>query len=145
MAVIIDFTQDPNDFTSEGGVAACWFKCESVSLLGIYGMNVSVNTQCRFLGTPSEQGIMRLDNKVPVPTTATFVGFVKPLTFSKLASARKTIFKNEVDRGTLYTKNAVYENMMIESMQELCSHERFDCIEVRINLKDYLEENAAQS
>ena len=135
-----------SDFTSDGGrgtVQPVYIAVKGSPLLQIFPTNYTEKNHCTLLGSPSETGTTQYDNKVIQPSTVQFTGIVK--------STEKGVFK--VFRNTMkkygladiicqfQSKAGQIDNMILESVEEVGESNRYDGIEIRVMLTEFLEHN----
>ena len=132
------------DFLEDG--AQCddpvYLKVAGADLMEIFPLNYNVKTLCALCGSPSENGMTQYDNKVIKPVQISFSGVIKYTQYEKLDNLRDSL--HSIDEGmlcTFYSKGQTMEHMLIESFEEVGDNTRFDGIEVRVSLVEYLEHN----
>lgn len=138
------------DFDSDGGkgsVQAVYMSVKGMDLLQIFPTNYTQKNHCTMLGSPSEAGLQQFDNKVRQPSTVQFTGIVKyaqKAVFGKIRALMKSNTLSEI-LCKFQTKAGQIENMIIESIEEVGESNRYDGMEIRVSLLEYLEHNKAQS
>ena len=112
------------------------------SLDPIFPTHYSVKHRCKLLGSPSEKGVIEYDNKVVQPTIINFTGIIKNEFFDKLETLQKNLLETrrlEDMMCTVYTKAGTYEKMILQEVEEVGESNRYDAVEARIVLEEYLE------
>ena len=134
------------DFATDGGGGAVQPVSISVKgspLLQIFPTSYTQKDHCSLLGSPSESGTTQYDNKVTQPSTVQFTGIVK--------STQKGVFKvirNVMKKYGLsdiicqfQSKAGQIDNMIIDSLEEVGESNRYDGIEIRVSMTEFLEHN----
>ena len=134
------------DFNSDGGkgnVNPVYISIKGAPLLQIFPTNYTEKNHCTMLGSPSEKGLKMYDNKVRQPSTVQFTGILKVAQKSAMTKLRVQIKKNQLSDilCTFQSKSGTIENMIIESIEEVGDSNRYDAMEVRVSLSEYLEHN----
>lgn len=137
-----------SDFNSDGGrgnVNPVYISIKGIPLLQIFPTNYTEKNHCTMLGSPSEKGLQMFDNKVRQPSTVQFTGILKVAQKSAMTKLRVQIKKNQLSDllCTFQSKSGTIENMIIESIEEVGEANRYDAMEVRVSLTEYLEHNKA--
>lgn len=137
-----------SDFNSDGGrgnVNPVYISIKGIPLLQIFPTNYTEKNHCTMLGSPSEKGLQMFDNKVRQPSTVQFTGILKVAQKSAMTKLRVQIKKNQLSDllCTFQSKSGTIENMIIESVEEVGEANRYDAMEVRVSLTEYLEHNKA--
>lgn len=120
-----------------------YMSIKGVPLLQIFPTDYTEKNHCTMLGSPSEKGLQMFDNKVRQPSTVQFTGILKVAQKSVLTKLRVQIKMNQLSdlRCTFQSKSGTIENMIIESVEEVGTSNRYDAMEVRVSLTEYLEHN----
>ena len=135
------------DFETDGGqgsVQPVYLKVSGSPLLQIFPTQYNERNYCSMLGSPSEGGQMQYDNKVRQPSTVQFTGIVKYSqkdVFTVLRTMIKKIKLADII-CEFQSKSGTISNMIIESIEEVGEANRYDAMEVRVKLLEYLEHNA---
>lgn len=129
-----------------GAVNPVYLQIEGHDLLQIFPLQYTEKHSCKVIGSPSEQGLEQLDNKVVQPSTVNFTGIVK--------YPERAVFKGIYDH--IRTKRKVADlmcqfmskagrvsNMIVLSLEEVGDNKRYDGIEIRVSMQEYLEHNEA--
>lgn len=133
---------DEDDASGQGYVS---LSTPSGDMKYIFVLEYNVAMKCALIGSPSELGIQQVDNKVLQPTTIDMRGIVKLSKAKGLVAAlknqtrTKTLSKIE-NKFTGKSGNS-WDKMVIVDFAEMGRSERFDAIEVKIVLQEYLEHN----
>lgn len=128
-----------------GAVQAVYIAVKGAPLLQIFPTNYTQKNHCTMIGSPSESGQMQFDNKVNQPTTVQFTGIVKYQQRSVFNTIR-TLMKSYKLQNLLckfQSKAGHIENMIIESIEEIGESNRYDGMEIRVSMQEYLEHNAS--
>lgn len=133
-------------FSSDGGtgsVKPVYLSVKGADLLQIFPTQYNQTNSCVMLGSPSESGIKQFDNKVIQPATVQLTGIVKYPERSVFTSLRNRLKELELSSilCTFQSKAGSIQNMIIESVEEIGESNRYDGIEVRVTLREYLEHN----
>ena len=136
------------DFTGDGGgggsVPAVYLQMNGADTLEIFPTSYNIKDSCKMLGSPSEGGLTQYDNKVTQPREVTFTGILKKDNFSTISAIREIV--DDTDLGTIlctfYGKGGSVEKMVIESFEEIGTSNRYDAVEVKFVLREYLEHNS---
>lgn len=134
------------DFLTDGGngVDPVYLKVPNKALYEIFPLNYSVKDMCALCGSPSEKGVIQYDNKVRKPAVITFTGIVKYSAYDVFADLIETLraTKPATMFCTFYAKSAGKINpddyMILESVEEIGDNQRYDGVEVRITLMEFL-------
>ena len=139
-----------SDFSADGGrgsVQPVYLSIKGSPLLQIFPLNYTQKNHCSLLGSPSEDGTTMYDNKVIQPTTVQFTGIVK--------TSEKGVFRKIRDRIKSHrlseiicqfqSKAGQIGNMIIDSIEEIGESNRYDGIEIRVSLTEFLEHNKSPS
>lgn len=134
------------DFETDGGrgaVQPVYISVKGSPLLQIFPTSYTQKDHCSLLGSPSESGTTQYDNKVRQPSTVQFTGIVK--------STQKGVFKvirNVMKKYGLsdiicqfQSKAGQIDNMIIDSIEEVGESNRYDGIEIRVSMTEFLEHN----
>jgi hypothetical protein len=135
-----------SDFANDGGqgtVQPVYIAVKGSPLLQIFPTNYTQKDYCTLLGSPSESGTTQYDNKVRQPSTVQFTGIVK--------STEKNVFnvfRNSMKKYGLsdilckfQSKAGQIDNMILESVEEVGESNRYDGIEIRVTLTEFLTHN----
>lgn len=111
----------------------------------IFVLEYNVSMKCALIGSPSELGVQQVDNKVLQPTTIDMRGIVKLSKAKGIVAAMKNQTRAKtlskiVNKFTGKSGNS-WDKMIIVDFAEMGRSERFDAIEVRIVMQEYLEHN----
>ena len=138
------------DFGSDGGkgsVQAVYISVKGQPLLQIFPLNYTQKNHCTLIGSPSEQGLTQFDNKVIQPTTVQFTGIVKYSQRSVFNTIR--VLMKKINLSDLIcefqSKAGDISNMIIDSLEEIGESSRYDGIEIRVSMTEYLEHSTAKS
>jgi len=139
-----------SDFNSDGGrgsVNPVYISIKGVPLLQIFPTNYTEKNHCTMLGSPSEKGLQMFDNKVRQPSTVQFTGIVKVAQKSVFGKIRAKMKSNQLSDiiCQFQSKSGSIDNMIIESLEEVGESNRYDGMEIRVSMIEYLEHNIAQS
>lgn len=128
---------------AEGTVQPVYLDTSAGDLWEIFPTSYNVKDSCKLLGSPSEGGLMQYDNKVTQPREITFSGIVKSPAFHLIPAMRKIVNSNDLHEClcTFYGKAGDVSNMVIESFEEIGDRNRYDAVEVKFVLREYLEHN----
>lgn len=138
------------DFGSDGGkgaVQAVYISVKGAPLLQIFPLNYTQKNHCKLIGSPSEQGLTQFDNKVIEPTTVQFTGIVKYAqrsVFNTIRVLMKKINLNDL-LCEFQSKAGDISNMIIDSIEEIGESSRYDGIEIRVSMTEYLEHSTAKT
>lgn len=136
------------DFESDGGrgiVQPVLLKLKGSPLVAIFPTSYTEKNSSALLGSPSEGGQQQYDNKVRQPSSVQFTGIVKS-TKKQVFSAIRAVVKKTKLADILcefQTKSGTIKNMIIESLEEVGDPNRYDAMEIRVSLQEYLEHNAS--
>ena len=138
------------DFNADGGqgsVQAVYLKIDGESCLEIFPLNYNQKNHCTMIGSPSEGGQTQFDNRVIQPTTIQFTGIVKHEHFDIFSSLRAKMksYQLETLKCEFQTKAGNIENMIIESLEEVGESNRYDGVEIKVSLLEYLEHNSSKN
>lgn len=130
-----------------GGGGAVQPVCLSVKgapLLMIFPTQYTQKSSCQLIGSPSEKGLKQFDNKVRQPATVTFTGIVKYTQRSVFKYLQGVMKKQKLADiiCEFQTKAGNIKNMIIETLEEVGESNRYDGMEIRVQLQEYLEHNA---
>ena len=133
-------------FSKDGGtgkVQPVYLSLQGGDLLQIFPTQYNQTNSCQMLGSPSEAGLKQFDNKVIQPATVQFTGIVKYSERSVITSLRTKVKQLELKEilCAFQSKAGSIKNMIIESVEEIGESNRYDGIEVRISLREFLEHN----
>ncbi len=139
-----------SDFNSDGGrgsVNPVYISIKGVPLLQIFPTNYTEKNHCTMLGSPSEKGLQMFDNKVRQPSTVQFTGIVKVEQKSVFGKIRAKMKSNQLSEiiCQFQSKSGSIDNMIIESLEEVGESNRYDGMEIRVSMIEYLEHNKTQS
>lgn len=136
-------------FDSDGGggkaVDPVYLKCEGSDLLQIYPLSYHSSYTNSLIGSPSELGVEQLDNKVVNPAKVDFTGIVKYPQRRVFMKLRKNMLKIKLQnlKCVFYSKAGYISNMLIEKLEEIGDNKRYDGIEIRVSLHEYLEHSVS--
>ncbi len=138
-----DFLSDGGG--SGGGVNSVYLQVKGSSLLHVFPTSYSYKNNCALLGSPGETGMQQYDHKVIQPSTVSFTGVVKYAHWEVLEAIRTSLRSHSLDNClcTFYTKSGSAERMMIEEFEEIGRSERYDGVEIRVSLREFLEHNVS--
>lgn len=127
-----------------GSVQAVYIAVKGTPLLQIFPTNYTQKNHCTMIGSPSEGGQMQFDNKVNQPATVSFTGIVKSTQRSVFNTIRVMMksYKLQNLKCTFQSKAGKIQNMIIESIEEVGESNRYDGMEIRVQMQEYLEHNA---
>ena len=134
------------EFDTDGGrgsVQPVYLYINGGALTQIFPTSYTEKNYCTMLGSPSEAGLQQFDNKVRQPSTVQFTGIVKSTeksVFTKLRVVMKQI-KLENIKCIFQTKSGRIQNMILESIEEVGDSNRYDAMEIRVSLLEFLEHN----
>ena len=96
------------------------------------------------IGSPSEGGQKQFDNKVNNPSTVQFTGIVKYSEKAVFGMIRQLMKSYKLDNilCEFQSKAGRIQNMIIESIEEVGESNRYDGMEIRVTMQEYLEHNA---
>ena len=127
-------------------VQPVYLKAFGTNILTIYYTSYSQNNLCTMIGSPSEAGLMQFDNRVIQPSRVQFTGIVKHSDMSIFTALREQM--RNIDLNELLcefqTKAGNIENVVIESLEEIGESSRYDGVEIKVSLQEYLEHNPEQ-
>lgn len=139
-----DFSAD--GASEQGYVNPVYIQIGTKDAKEIFPTSYNVKDSCKLLGSPSEGGLMQYDNKVTQPREITFTGIVKKEHMTDLIeAARDLVGDNDLNNilCKFYGKSGEVDKMVIESCEEIGSSNRYDAIEVKFVLREYLEHNSS--
>lgn len=127
--------------SDQGSVQPVYLLLKGQPLLQIFTTQYTQKNHCALLGSPSEKGLKMFDNKVIQPTTIQFTGIVKHSMKSVFNAIRTFMKSNELSQilCQFQTKAGRVEKMIIESIEEIGESSRYDGMEIRVSLQEYLE------
>ena len=136
-------------FTADGcdngaSVESVYLKIKGKEYIEIFPTSYDANCPCDLLGSPSEKGTIQYDNKVVKPTVIQFTGIVKIEYNTLIERIQEHLRKDRKVADlmcTVYTKGAIYDKMIIKSIKERGDQNRYDAIEISVELEEYLEHN----
>lgn len=127
--------------SSGGRVNPVYLKIGGTNYLQIFPTSYHEKHSCALIGSPSEKGQQMMDNKVVQPATVTFTGIVKyPNKDIFVSIINHLIKKRKLENllCTFYSKAGARGNMIVESIEEIGESNRYDGIEIKVTLKQYL-------
>lgn len=131
-------TENPESVNS---IAPAYIKMPDGTLTHFFMTQYSAKHRVALLGSPSEKGIMELDNKVIQPKIITARGLMKYQSFEDLnklyETLRKKIIKEIVIKFYCKSKK-VCSNMLLQELEELGTNDKIDAIEVVITMQEFL-------
>ena len=134
------FNADSTSASSKNGINPVYIKVHGRDLLQIFPLQYQRKDFCALLGSPSEMGVQKYDHKVIKPTSVQFTGVIKYEYYNLFEIIRDSIKQSdlEVILCEFYGKAGSVSKMLIESMDEVGNSTRFDGVEVRITMQEYL-------
>ena len=128
---------------ASSGINPVFLEVDGAPLLEIFPLNYNYKNQCALLGSPSERGMTQYDHKVIQPSTVVFTGIIKWGYFDKLDIMRGNIKSHKLENilCTFYSKSAKAEKMIINYIEEIGESTRYDGVEVKVSLTEFLEHN----
>lgn len=128
-----------------GNVTPVVLSVKGGELIDIYPTSYNASNRCKMIGSPSEAGQMQFDNRVILPSRITFTGVVKFLNKEVIDEIRSSMAGATLDelKCEFQGKDGHMENMIIETLEEIGESNRYDGIEVRVTLQEYLEHNVS--
>lgn len=136
------------DFSTDSepkGMNAVSICLQDKEILTIFTTNYNQKNYCTMIGSPSEKGLTQFDNKVTQPSTVQFTGIVKSSQLGIIRTLRRRLKK--INLGDLIcqfqTKAGRIENMILESIEEIGESNRYDGVEIKVVMQEYLEHNVA--
>ena len=140
------------DFLSDGGqpnetISPVYLQVKDIALLQIFPLDYNYKNHCALLGSPAETGMMQYDHKVIQPSTVSFTGIVKYSNWNVLKAIRASLRSHTLNNClcTFYTKSGKAERMMIDTLEEIGNSQRYDGVEVKVMLTEFLEHNTSVS
>jgi hypothetical protein len=114
--------------------------------LQIFPTNYVQKNHCTMIGSPSEKGVIQFDNKVIQPTTVQFTGIVKSSQKDVFTDIRATMKQIQLENIICQFKSKAgrIDNMILESIEEIGESSRYDGIEIKVTMQEYLEHNVTQ-
>ena len=110
----------------------------------IYPTSYVQKNSCQLIGSPSEMGLQQFDNKVRQPISIQMTGIVKYENSKTVFTPLRMLIK-EVKLSKMLcefqTKAGQVKKMVIESIEEVGDPSRYDAMEIRVSLVEYLEHN----
>ena len=124
-----------------GAVSPVYLKVSGQSLLEIFPTSYHSSMPNALLGSPSEEGLEWLDNKVIQPITIDFTGIVKYPKRHVFQTIRQNMRKHTLSDilCTFYSKAGYYAKMLIKQLEEIGDSNKYDGIEIKVSLHEYLE------
>lgn len=130
---------------AEGQVNPVYLKAAGADtgILTIHYTNYTQTNLCAMIGSPSEAGLMQFDNRVIQPSRVQFTGIVKHSDMDVFIDLRDRMKSKELSEllCEFYTKAGTIENMVIESLEEIGESSRYDGVEIKVSMQEYLEHN----
>lgn len=128
-----------------GSVDPVYIAIKGTPLLQIFPTNYNQKNHCTMIGSPSEKGLTQFDNKVIQPTTVQFTGVVKYSQRSVFNTIRLTMKRIKLSDiiCQFQSKAGRIDNMILESIEEIGESNRYDGIEIKVVMQEYLEHNVA--
>lgn len=138
------------DFTSDGGggtVTPVYLSASGIDAMEIFPTSYNVKDSAKLLGSPSESGLMQYDNKVTQPREITFTGILKHPFGDTIDAMRELVADNDLGNilCTFQGKGGKVDKMVIESFEEIGTSNRYDAVELKFVLREYLEHNNSKS
>ena len=127
----------------EGRVNPVLLKVKGAPMVSIFTTSYSETNSCQLLGSPAESGQQQFDHKVRMPSRIQFSGIVKS-TESEVFTSLRVIMKKIKLADILcefQTKSGSIKNMIFESLEEVGDPNRYDAMEIRASMQEYLEHN----
>lgn len=139
-----DFNADKG--SGNGSVKPVYIKAGGANLTAIFPTQYNRKSHCALLGSPSEKGVKQYDNKVIQPSTIQMTGIVKYTDWGSLAVLRDQVRYHSLQKilCTFYGKSGSAERMIIESVEEIGESNRYDGVEVRITMTEFLEHSVVK-
>lgn len=130
-----------------GSIGPVYLQVKGADLLAIFPLNYSYKNQCLLLGSPAETGMMQYDHKVTQPATILFTGVVKYTEWRVLDEIRGNLKSRKLENilCTFYHKSGRAERMIINYIEETGESARYDGVEVKVSLTEFLEHNVASN
>lgn len=127
-----------------GAVQAVYIAVKGTPLLQIFPTNYTQKNHCTMIGSPSEGGQTQFDNKVNQPSTVQFTGIVKYQQRSVFNAIRNLMksYKLQNLLCQFQSKAGRIDNMIIESIEEVGESNRYDGMEIKVVMQEYLEHNS---
>lgn len=126
----------------DGSVTPVRLKPKGEDIYTIFPTSYTTKNHCQMLGSPSEWGLKQFDNKVIQPSTVQLTGIIK----SENAESTLTKLRKQIKMLSLENtlcefqgKGGTMQKMIIESIEEVGEPNRYDAVEVRISLLEFLE------
>ena len=135
------------DFERDGGggrkVQPVYIAVKGQPLWEIFPTQYTQKNHCTMIGSPSEKGLTQFDNKVIQPTTVQFTGIVKYSQRAVFTSIRTTMKQIKLANiiCQFQSKAGRISNMILESVEEIGESSKYDGIEIRVTMQEYLEHN----
>ena len=132
-------------FEGDGGAGKdpVYIMVSGGSAVEIFPLSYNIKDHCKMLGSPSETGLMQCDHKVIQPREVTFTGVLKRPYFKRIAGFRRSV--NSMSLGTSLSafvgKGGQVKKMFIVAFEEIGQNNRFDGVEVKFTMQEYLEHN----
>lgn len=128
----------------KGSVQPVILSVKGTEYLQIFPTQYTQTNSNALIGSPSEGGQQQIDNKVRQPIKIQFTGVVKYSNRSTVTDIRARMKSMELDelKCIFQTKAGRAENMLIETFEEIGDSNRYDGIEIKVSLLEYLEHNA---
>ena len=138
-----DFLSDGGQ--SNGGVKPVYLQVKGTPMMQIFPLSYTYKNNCALLGSPSELGVKQYDHKVIQPSTVSFTGVIKYTNWELLDEIRDSLRSHKLENClcTFYTKSGKAEKMMIDTLEEIGDNHRYDGVEIRVQLTEFLEHNMA--
>lgn len=132
--------------TNGNGVGAVYLETADGALVEIFPLRYSYANNCALLGSPAESGMIQYDHKVIQPSVINFIGVVKYEGWKALSKIRAALRSMTLDNMlcTFYTKARTAKRMMIEQLEETGNNTRYDGVEIKVVLKEFLEHNVVE-
>lgn len=127
-----------------GAVQPVYIKVKGTPLLQIFPTHYTQKNHCTMIGSPSEGGQKQFDNKVNNPSVVQFTGIVKYAQRSVFEMIRQMMKSYQLENllCEFQSKAGRITNMIIESLEEVGESNRYDGMEIKVSMQEYLEHNA---
>ncbi|MBO6031933.1 MAG: hypothetical protein J6Q22_10870 [Prevotella sp.] len=125
---------------TEDGGNSVYLSTSKGDLIQIFPTSYNVKDSCRLLGSPLENGETRFDHKALDPRTITFTGILKSPNFQIISKISNAVASQDLKEClcTFVGKGGTVKNMIIKTFEEVGDKNRYDAVEVRFTLQEYL-------
>ena len=131
------------DKALNGKVQAAYLQLGSGGkLIHLLMTQYSVKNKIALLGSPNENGITQIDNKVIQPTTITIRALMKSPDFTELDKMIDALNEYQLSKAkaTFMCKSEdMYYNMLLMEVEEIGTNDKLDAVEVAITMQEFLE------